>query len=142
MEVQVTGVRVRPLAREGATKAFCTIFLDGELAIHDIRVVEGKNGLFVSMPSRRLDTGGYRDVAHPMTSSMRDAIQERVLEAYRESCARIARSGTAAPAGGGTAPERDEARETSRGAVSADPGEPPGGDRPQAVGSEPASGGS
>ncbi|BDG62008.1 SpoVG family protein [Caldinitratiruptor microaerophilus] len=141
--MQVTGVRVRPLAREGATKAFCTIFLDGELAIHDIRVVEGKNGLFVSMPSRRLDTGGYRDVAHPITSSMREAIQERVLEAYRESCARIARSGAAGPVGGGAAPDRGEAPGTSPSAVSgADPGEPAGGDRPEAVGSEAAAGGS
>lgn len=105
MEVQVTGVRVRPLAREGATKAFCTIFLDGELAIHDIRVVEGKNGLFVSMPSRRLDTGGYRDVAHPITSSMRAAIQERVLEAYREWCARTARAAAGHPEGRGAAEE-------------------------------------
>lgn len=82
--MEITDVRVRPLTGDGKVKALCSIILDGAFAVHDLRVVQGANGLFVSMPARRTNGGEYRDVAHPITGEMRDAIQKQVLAAYQQ----------------------------------------------------------
>ncbi|HEY3314731.1 MAG TPA: SpoVG family protein, partial [Bacillota bacterium] len=52
--------------------------------VHDVRVVEGQNGLFVAMPSRKTPEGTFRDVAHPITAEAREMIQGAVIRAYEE----------------------------------------------------------
>ncbi|MEK7765115.1 MAG: SpoVG family protein, partial [bacterium] len=66
-------------------KAFASITLDETFAVRDLKIVEGERGLFVSMPARRDNAGKYRDVAHPVTREFYDALQARVLEAYRRA---------------------------------------------------------
>lgn len=83
--MQITDVRIRRLSGEDRVKALCTILIDGVFAVHDLRVVEGPAGLFVSMPRRRTADSEYRDVAHPITSETREMIQRAVLEAYHQS---------------------------------------------------------
>lgn len=83
--MQITDVRVRRFEGEGKTRAFCTIVVDGVFAVHELRVVEGSNGLFVAMPSRKTQEGEYKDVAHPITSEARETIQRHVLNAYHQS---------------------------------------------------------
>lgn len=83
--MQITNVRVRRVEAEGRVKAVCTFLIDGVFAVHDVRVVEGQNGLFVSMPSRKNAEGEYRDVAHPITAQAREMIQREVLNAYQQS---------------------------------------------------------
>lgn len=82
--MQVTDVRVRRVTAEGRMRAFASVTLDDSFVVHDIRVVDGNNGLFVAMPSKKLPSGDYRDVAHPITPGMRQLVQERVLAAYHE----------------------------------------------------------
>ncbi|MGE5591753.1 MAG: septation regulator SpoVG [Bacillota bacterium] len=82
--MEVTDVRVRRVAAEGRMRAFASVTLDDQFVVHDIRVVDGNNGLFVAMPSKKLPSGDYRDVAHPITSAMRQQMQERVLAAYHQ----------------------------------------------------------
>jgi len=82
--VEVTDVRVRRVAAEGRMRAFASVTLDDQFVVHDLRVVDGNNGLFVAMPSKKLPSGDYRDVAHPITSAMRQLMQERVLAAYHQ----------------------------------------------------------
>ena len=65
-------------------KGIATIVLDDQFAVHDIRIIEGDNGLFTAMPSRKTTTGGYRDVAHPITPETRDMIEKAILNAYKE----------------------------------------------------------
>jgi len=65
-------------------RAFASVTLDDQFVVHDLRVVDGNNGLFVAMPSKKLPSGDYRDVAHPITSAMRQLMQERVLAAYHQ----------------------------------------------------------
>ncbi len=85
MSVKVTDVRVRRLNPEGRMKAVASVTLDGEFVVHDVRVVEGHNGLFVAMPSRKTPEGEFRDIAHPITSEARERIQSAVLKAYSEA---------------------------------------------------------
>jgi stage V sporulation protein G len=68
-------------------KAIVSITLDDEFVIHDVRVVDGNNGLFVAMPSRKTPEGEFRDIAHPINSQTRERLQEAVLEAYERQTA-------------------------------------------------------
>ncbi|MEW6033082.1 MAG: septation regulator SpoVG [Bacillota bacterium] len=83
--MRVTDVRVRRLNPEGRMKAVASVTIDGEFVIHDVRVVEGHNGLFVAMPSRKTPDGEFRDIAHPITSEARERIQSAVLKAFDEA---------------------------------------------------------
>lgn len=83
--MQVTDVRVRKIAKEGRMKAVVSITLDEEFVVHDIKVIEGDKGLFIAMPSKRTADGEYKDIAHPINSSTRDAIQKAILESYEKA---------------------------------------------------------
>ena len=83
--MQVTDVRVRKIAKEGRMKAIVSITLDEEFVVHDIKVIEGAKGLFIAMPSKRTADGEYKDIAHPINASAREAIQEVILESYRRA---------------------------------------------------------
>lgn len=63
-------------------RAVVSITIDGEFVVHDIKVIEGEKGLFIAMPSRRSADGEYRDIAHPINSETRDAIQAIILDHY------------------------------------------------------------
>lgn len=81
--MQITDVRVRKVAaKEGKLKAVVSITLDDEFVVHDIKVIQGEKGLFIAMPSRRSSDGEYRDIAHPINSSVREMIQKLILEKY------------------------------------------------------------
>ena len=83
--MQITDVRVRRLADDGKMKAVVSITIDNEFAVHDIKVIEGENGLFVAMPSRKTANEEYRDIAHPINSEVRNYVQSMILEKYQEA---------------------------------------------------------
>ena len=76
---------MRKVASEGRMKALASITLDDEFVVHDIKVIEGDNGLFIAMPSRKSPDGEYRDIAHPINSSTRTEIQTIILTKYEET---------------------------------------------------------
>ena len=81
--MQITSVTVRKIEKEGSRmKGIASVLLDDAFAVHDIRIIEGDNGLFIAMPSRKTATGGYRDIAHPINAETREKIQKAILEAY------------------------------------------------------------
>ena len=80
----ITDVKIRKIMTEGRLRAVVSITIDGMLAVHDIKVVEGEKGLFIAMPSRKAADGEYRDIAHPINSATRSNIQEIVLDAYEK----------------------------------------------------------
>jgi stage V sporulation protein G len=84
--MEITDIRVHPVD-EDKLKAYVTIVLDGCFMVSDIKVINGTNGLFVSMPSKRRKNGTYRDVAHPLNSDTRRMIEERILSRYEEKLA-------------------------------------------------------
>lgn len=83
--MEVTDVRLRRVQTDGRMRAIASITLDDEFVVHDIRVIDGNNGLFVAMPSKRTPDGEFRDIAHPINSETRNKIQEIVLNAYHNS---------------------------------------------------------
>ena len=82
--MQITDIRIRKIEKEGKMKAAVTITFDNAFAVHDIKVIEGEHGLFIAMPSRRASDGEYRDIAHPINSETREAIQKIILNKYQE----------------------------------------------------------
>jgi len=83
--MNVTSVRVKKIENKNRLKAVATITFDECFVIHELRLIEGKNGLFVAMPSKRTPDGEFRDIAHPINTGTRTKIQEAVLHAYHES---------------------------------------------------------
>ena len=65
-------------------KAVASVTLDNEFAIHDIKIIEGENGLFIAMPSRKTPEGEYRDIAHPISRESREILQKAIFEAYEK----------------------------------------------------------
>jgi len=80
--VEITEVRVYPV-REEKLKAFVSIVLDRCFMVNDIKVIQGKDGLFISMPSRRKKNGEFKDVAHPLNQETRSWVERRILGEYR-----------------------------------------------------------
>ena len=68
-------------------KAIVSITFDDAFAVHDIKVVEGDKGLFVAMPSKRMPDGEYKDIAHPISSGVREMVQSAVLKEYEVALA-------------------------------------------------------
>ncbi|UBH13073.1 septation regulator SpoVG [Macrococcus armenti] len=83
--MKVTDVRMRKLITDSRMKALVSITLDDVFVVHDLRVIEGNNGLFVAMPSKRTSDGEFRDIAHPINSEMRQEIQDAVMKVYDET---------------------------------------------------------
>lgn len=82
--MNITEVRIRPVKSDGKTRAIASITFDNAFVVKELKVVEGPSGLFVSMPSRKVGNGGYKDIAHPITAEARQAIQAAVMEAYEK----------------------------------------------------------
>ena len=82
--MNITDVRVRKVARNGKMKAVVSITIDDVFVVHDIKVIEGDKGLFIAMPSRKAADGEYKDIAHPINSDTRTALQELILMKYQE----------------------------------------------------------
>ncbi|MCR4588252.1 MAG: septation regulator SpoVG [Lachnospiraceae bacterium] len=80
--MEITDVRVRKMEKEGKMKAVASVTFDDELVIHDIKVIEGEKGLFIAMPSKKVVSGEYRDIAHPINASMRERLQGKILDSY------------------------------------------------------------
>ena len=81
--MKITSVTVRRIEKEGSRmKGIASVLLDDSFAVHDIRIIEGDNGLFIAMPSRKTATGDYRDIAHPINPGVRKQFQDAIIEAY------------------------------------------------------------
>ncbi|WP_017414777.1 MULTISPECIES: septation regulator SpoVG [Clostridium] len=82
--MQITDVRIRKIASEGKMKAIVSITLDNEFVVHDIKVIEGQNGNFIAMPSRKTPDGEFKDIAHPINTETREKIQKAILDEYEK----------------------------------------------------------
>ena len=80
--MEITDIRVRKVTGEGKLKAYVTITFDDCFVVHNVKIIEGKTGVFIAMPSRKTRAGDYKDVAHPITPQFRAAMQETILNKY------------------------------------------------------------
>lgn len=113
--MEITQVRVFPV-EEDKLKAFVSIVFDECFVVSDIKIIQGANGLFVSMPSKRSRNGSFRDIAHPLNNEMRRRVEDRIIGEYRKVVAELGGDANAPvrrldqpaddPGGGGTDVER------------------------------------
>ena len=82
--MQITDVRVRLLNDSGKLKAVASVSFDDEFVVHDLKIVEGVNGLFIAMPSRRAKDGEFKDICHPINNDMRTKIETAIYKVYNE----------------------------------------------------------
>ncbi len=80
--MRITKVDIRPMRNEGNLKAFCSVVFDGVFVVHSVKVIQGKEQLFVAMPSREGKDGEFRDTAHPIDNAFRLELEDTVLEKY------------------------------------------------------------
>ncbi|MBR1376209.1 MAG: septation regulator SpoVG [Bacilli bacterium] len=84
--MEITSVTIRKVEKEDSRmRGIASVLLDDCFAIHDIRIIEGDNGLFVAMPSRKTSVGEYRDIAHPINPETRKMFEDKVLDAYNNA---------------------------------------------------------
>ena len=101
--MQITDIKIRRTYQDTRLRALVSLTIDGELAVHDIKVIEGPERLFVAMPSRRDENGVFRDIAHPISTGARRQLEDAILSAYAEHMAAQA-----------AARQLEEARENSQ----------------------------
>ena len=117
--MEITDLKIRKMMAEGRLRAIVSITLDQMLAVHDIKVVQGENRLFVAMPSRKDEGGIFRDIVHPISAGARQYLENQILNAYQEQLALMqaeAELQDAEPAADGAS-----AQEAAEDAVAAEP---------------------
>ena len=82
--MNITDVRIRKVTDEGKMKAIVSITFDEEFVVHDIKIIEGQNGRFIAMPSRKMNEGDFRDIAHPISSETRNRIKDAIFAEYEK----------------------------------------------------------
>lgn len=80
--LNITDIRITKVEGDDKLRAFAALVLDDCFLVGDLRVVEGEDGYFVAMPSRRKRDGSFKDIAYPLNNSLRELIEEKVLLAY------------------------------------------------------------
>lgn len=82
--MNISDIRIRRVSESGKMKAIVSVTFDDMFVVHDMKIIEGQNGLFIAMPSRKTPSGEYKDVAHPINTAAREELQERILEQYAQ----------------------------------------------------------
>ena len=85
--MQITDIKVRKLFEEGPMKAIVSVTFDGQLAVHDIKVINAREKLFIVMPSRKNPDESYRDIVHPINAQFRGMLEDAVIAAYEAALA-------------------------------------------------------
>jgi stage V sporulation protein G len=81
--MEITDIRIKKVEGETKLKAYASVTFEDSFVVHNIKVIEGKAGLFIAMPSRKTKSGEMKDVAHPINSDFREKLQSAILEAYQ-----------------------------------------------------------
>lgn len=87
--MEISDIRIRKMYDENRLKALVSVTIGGEIAIHDIKVIQGPQRLFVAMPSRKDENGMFRDIIHPITQQVRTQLEQAVLAAYEEQLSQL-----------------------------------------------------
>jgi stage V sporulation protein G len=83
--MEITSITIRKMGNEGKMKAIVSVTFDHSFVVHDIKVIEGNNGFFIAMPSRKTQDGEFKDIVHPINSEFRERLSTEVLKKYREA---------------------------------------------------------
>ena len=102
--MQITDIKVRKLFNEGPMKAIVSVTFDGQLAVHDIKVIYARDKFFIVMPSRKNPDETYRDIVHPINAPFRAELESAVIAAYEKALAEAKAAAEAEPATAEEAP--------------------------------------
>ena len=84
--MNISEVRIRYVKKDDSKlKAVASITIDNCFVIHDIKVIDGTDGLFIAMPSRKTSDGEFKDIAHPLNTETRETLKNAILTAYSEA---------------------------------------------------------
>lgn len=83
--MDITDIRIRQIDREGKMKAVVSVTFDNCFVVHDIKIIEGTDKLFIAMPSRKTPDNEFKDIAHPINTDMRELLQESIIEKYNSA---------------------------------------------------------
>ena len=86
-KLKITDIRVRLVNNNDKLKAVASITIDDELVVHDIKVINGKDGYFLSMPSKKTEDGKFKDIVHPIKTEVRESLKEQIMAAYEKALA-------------------------------------------------------
>ncbi len=84
--MQITDIKIRKLFDEGPMKPVVSATFDGQLAVHDIKVINARDKYFIVMPSRKNPDSTYRDIVHPINADFRAMLEKEVIAAYMAEC--------------------------------------------------------
>lgn len=85
--MKITDIKIRKTFDEGPMKAIVSVTFDGQLAVHDIKIIHARDKFFIVMPSRKNPDDTYRDIVHPINAQFRSTLEEAVIEAYEAELA-------------------------------------------------------
>lgn len=88
--MKITDIKIRKTFDDGPMKAIVSVTFDGQLAVHDIKVINARDKFFIVMPSRKNPDDTYRDIVHPINAQFRSLLESAVLEAYEAELANLA----------------------------------------------------
>lgn len=91
--MNISDIRIRKIIDEGRLKAVVSMTVDDAIAVHDIKIVQGDERIFVAMPSRKDETGVFRDIIHPISPEARGVIENSIIAAYEDYLSAQERSG-------------------------------------------------
>ncbi|MDW7659691.1 MAG: septation regulator SpoVG [Bacillota bacterium] len=83
--MEITSITIRKMGSEGKMKAIVSVTFDHSFVVHDIKVIEGNNGFFIAMPSRKTQDGEFKDIVHPINSEFREKLSGEVMQKYYEA---------------------------------------------------------
>lgn len=83
--MEITDIRIRQMPEEGKMKAVVSVTFDNSFVVHDIKIIEGQEKLFIAMPSRKTPENEFKDIAHPINMEMREKLQERIIDKYEST---------------------------------------------------------
>ncbi|MBN1697500.1 MAG: septation regulator SpoVG [Spirochaetales bacterium] len=82
--MEITDVKIKKVVSDGKLKAYVSLTFDDCFVVHNLKIIEGKGGIFVAMPNRKTKKGEFKDIAHPINSDCRSSIQNRILSEYEK----------------------------------------------------------
>ena len=82
--MKITDVRLKKVDGHNRLKAIASVTIDDCFVIHELRIIEGDNGLFIAMPSRKLPEGEFKDIAHPINTETREQLEKAILDEYNK----------------------------------------------------------
>lgn len=83
--MEITDIKIRKILDTSKMRAIVSVTFDNSLAVHDIKVIESRDKLFLAMPSRQLPNGSFADITHPTSSALRAQLEKKVIDEYMKT---------------------------------------------------------